>query len=122
MSQAPEDATAAASTDAKGTSAAEDAKKALKGFGNKLKELGQKAVDSTKKFVEETEDDIKNTKSMEGLLTMAGSEFQNYINTRSKTTDKVEVLKEIADSFKFSLLFYFAFDSSLFIYLFCFFD
>ena len=125
MSQAPSDAApsdtpsqpSVQSTDTSGQEQAapkkrlslENAKKALAGFGKKLEELGQKAVDNTKKFVEETEDDIKNTKSMSGLLTMASNEFEEYVKQRSKTTDKVEVLKEIADSFKFCFFSFFCY-------------
>ena len=70
MSQAP----ASAAPSKKDEAAAK-----MKAFGGKIQGLAKKAADSTKNFVKETEEEIKMTKSMGGLISMAIKEFQTYI-------------------------------------------
>ena len=103
MSQAPDDATATTQTGTAGTGTEkkDDVKQALQGFGTALKNFGNKVKTGIKNFVDETEEDVTNSKSMVGLSKMAANEFQVYINTRAKTTDKNSEIQKIADSFRF---------------------
>ena len=65
----------------------------IKQLGAQVFDIGKKAVDSTKEFVADTEEDIKMTKTMQGLVHMALKEFEVYIKQKQNN------LTEIGTSF-----------------------
>ena len=78
-----------------------EAAEKMKALGGKLQAFAKKAADSTKNFVKETEEEIKMTESMTGLIAMATKEFQTHIKQKADTTDKNAKTKELFDSFQF---------------------
>ena len=80
----------------------EEAAMRMKAFKNKLQGFAKKTVDSTKKFVKETQDEITVKESIGGFLSTAIGGFQGYIKQKADTTDKNKNTKEIDDSIKFS--------------------